>query len=155
MASRKMKYPETDSFVFYNRNPKGRITGDCAFRAISTALDQDYNKTVMEMAQMMCETGYSLNDSKGIDKYLKSKGWRKCKQPKKEDNRKYTGSEWCKWISINNKNGEIGNVVCHIGSHHVVAIKPTDHGDGFYRRYKIHDIWDSSDGCVGNYWVKE
>ena len=152
MASRKMKYPETDSFVYYNRNPRGRITGDCVFRAFSTALDQDYNQTVMEMAQLMCETGYALNDSKGADRYLQNKGWIKCSQPRKADNTKYTGKEWCKWLSDNYKNGEIGNIVCHIGGHHMVVIKPVDGSRGCY---KIHDIWNSSHGCIGNYWVKK
>lgn len=64
MATRQQKYPDTDTFHYYNANPKNRITGGCAFRAISTALNQDYNQTVMEMAELMCKTGYAQT---GID----------------------------------------------------------------------------------------
>ena len=35
---REDKFKDTATFHYYNANPKNRITGDCAFRAISTAL---------------------------------------------------------------------------------------------------------------------
>lgn len=144
----------TETFMFYNRNPKNKNTNDCVIRAISTALDKDYNETLIEMAELSCKTGYMLNDKKGIDKYLSNKGWIKQKQPRKSDNKKYTGQEWCKWLSINYKNGELGNIICNIGGHHIVAIKPTFSEDGFNCRYKVHDTWNSTYKCVGNYWVK-
>lgn len=136
------KYPDTKYFHYYNANPKNRITGDCAFRAISTALGQDYNKTVMEMAELMCKTGYAMNDSKGENKYMESKGWVRYKQPRKNDNTKYTGKEFCKMV----QSGIIKHkrILAHIGGHHVVAIV-----DG-----KVWDIWNSTDGTIGNYWVK-
>lgn len=136
MASRKIKHPDTETFKYYNANPKGRITGDCTFRAICTALDQSWEQTVMEMAELSCETGYAINDTKGIAKYMELKGWIKNKQPRKSDNTKYTGAEFAKLFK--------GTCVANIGGHHVVCIK-----DG-----KIHDTWDSTDGCIGNYWVK-
>ena len=71
---REDKFKDTATFHYYNANPKNRITGDCAFRAISTALEQDYNQTVMEMAETMCKTGYALNDAKGEEKYTRSRG---------------------------------------------------------------------------------
>lgn len=134
--SREQKYPDTKTFKFYNANPKNRITGDCTFRAICTALGQTWEQTVMEMAELSCKTGYALNDTKGIAKYMELKGWTKMKQPRKSDNTKYTGKEFCKVFK--------GTCVANIGGHHVVCIK-----DG-----KVHDIWDSTDGCIGNYWVK-
>ena len=145
------RFPDTDTFVYFNANPKNRITGDCAFRAISTAMNQDYKETIMEMASMACETGYAINDPKGIEKYLKSKGWIKHSQPRKDDNTKYTGDEWCKHISINKFKG---NIIANIGSHHIACIKPTYSGSGFNDRYKIHDIWNCGYRCVGNYWTK-
>lgn len=137
MASRQQKYPDTDTFHYYNANPKGRLTEDCTFRAISTALNQDYNKTVIEMAEMMCKTGYALNGSKGEELYLASKGWHKHKQPRHSDNTKYTGKEFCREFK--------GTCVAHIGGLHIVCIK-----DG-----KVYDTWNSTDGCIGNYWAKE
>ena len=136
MANRKEKYPDTETFKYYNANPKNRITGDCVFRAIALALEQTWEQTVMEMAKLSCENGYALNDTKGIAKYMESKGWIKCKQPRKSDNTKYTGKEFCKFFR--------GTCVANIGGHHTVCIK----------NGKVHDIWDSTDGSIGNYWIK-
>ena len=138
MTTRQEKYPDTDTFTFYNANPKNRLTGDCTFRAISTAMNQDYNKTVMDMASMMCETGYVINGSKLEEKYMLSKGWVKHHQPKHPDGKKYTGRQFCKEYSK-------GTYVAHIGGHHIVCIK-----DG-----KVLDTWDSTRKCVGIYWTKE
>ena len=115
MASRQQKYPDTETFKFYNANPKGRITGDCTFRAICTALDQTWEQTVMEMAELSCKTGYAINDTKGIVKYMELKGWTKMKQPRKANNTKYTGEEFCKIFK--------GTCVANIGGNHVVCIK--------------------------------
>lgn len=137
MASRTVKYPNTSTFVNYNANPKGRITGDCTFRAIATALEQTWEETVMEMAELSCKTGYAINDNKGIAKYMELKGWKKMKQPRKKNNTKYTGNEFCKMFK--------GTCVANIGGHHIVCIK----------NGKVYDTWDSTEGCIGNYWVKE
>lgn len=146
---RQDKYPETSCFHYYNANPKGKITTDCVIRAITTALEQDYNKTVMELAEMQCKTGYDDGDKKLYDKYLQSKGWVKHPQPRKADNTKYTGKEFCK--EIDHDIMFVGkNVVANIGGHHIVCIKETKEL-GFH---KVHDIWDSTGGCIGNYWTK-
>lgn len=136
MASRQQKYPDTKTFHYYNANPKGRITADCVARAVCTALEQDYVETVREMVDLQIKTGYEYTDKKCIEKYMELKGWKKVKQPRKSDNTKYTGKEFCKIFK--------GTCVANIGGNHVVCIK-----DG-----KVHDIWDSTDGCIGNYWVK-
>jgi hypothetical protein len=138
--TREEKYPETTTFHYYNANPKNRITGDCTFRAICTALEQSWEQTVMEMAELSCKTGYAINDNKGIERYLKEKGWVKHSQPKKSNNKKYTGKEFCKKIADKNV-----RYVCNIGGHHIVAVI----------NGKVNDIWDSTDGCIGNYWTKE
>lgn len=88
---RRKKYPDTDTFHYFNANPKNRITGDCSFRAISTALMQDYNKTVMEMAELMCKTGYAMNDAKGEEKYLASKGGSSTRSREKRTERNTLG----------------------------------------------------------------
>ena len=130
MMKRKDKYPETASFIYHNQNPKNKITADCVIRAVSLALDQDYNETIKEMCNLMIKTGYAYNDDKGIDAYLKEKHWIKNKQLRHEDNTKYTGDQFATWLSLNFPRGEIGNVFCNIGSHHVVCFKPTFHGEG-------------------------
>ena len=93
---------------------------------------------------------YALNDTKGEAKYLQLKGWTKCKQPKKPDGTKYTGREFC--ALLNNDISMVGKrVIAHIGGHHVVCIKEVDDRRGYF---KIHDTWNSTDGCIGNYWIK-
>ena len=150
MATRQEKYPETKTFIYYNANPKNRITGDCTFRAVCTGLEQSWEQTVMEMAELSCRTGYAINDNKGIERYLKEKGWIKHSQPRKANNTKYTGKEFCKLL---NKDAlAVGKkIIANIGGHHIVCIKETD---GLHGTFKVHDTWDSTDGCIGNYWTK-
>lgn len=133
-----MKMPQnTNAFEFYNANPKGKKTTDCVTRAICTALDQSYEQTVKELVELWLKTGYEMSEPICFGKYLVSKGWKKQKQPRKRDNKKYTGNEFVKIFK--------GTCVANIGGHHVVCIK----------NGKILDIWDSADGCIGNYWTKE
>ena len=148
------KYRNTDTFKFVNVNPKNRITGDCVFRAFTLAMDQDYNQTVMEMAELMCKTGYAMDDTKGEEKYLALKGWTKLPQPRHSDGTKYTGREFCKVIQKHLADSRVKvyagisispNIIAHIGGNHTVAIM-----DGY-----VCDIWDSTDGCIGNYWIKK
>ena len=89
---------------------------------------------------MQIKTGYEYTDSKCIEKYLASKGWVKHKQPRKADNTKYTGEEFCKKLANKNE-----RYICNIGGHHIVAIVDK----------KVNDIWDSTYKCIGNYWTKE
>lgn len=134
---RQDKYPDTDTFHYHNENPKGRITGDCSYRAIATATGIDYNEVVKGLAEIHCKTGYEPTEGKGLDAYAKSIGWVKNPQPRKADGTKYTGAEFCKIFK--------GICFANIGGHHMVCIK--DH--------KVWDIWDSTDGCIGNYWTKK
>lgn len=145
---REDKYPNTETFQYYNANPKNRITTDCVLRAVCTALQQDYITTLREMTEVQCKTGYSMDCNEGINKYLESKGWYKCSQPRKSDNTKYTGEEFCRALSqhrvLQECRADKHHIIANIGSHHIVAII----------NYKVHDIWNSTDGCIGNYWVK-
>lgn len=142
---RQEKYPNTSTFHYYNANPKNKITGDCWCRAICTALEIPYNQVVMEMAELHCKTGKDCP----IDEYLKLKGWVKHKQPRKTDNTKYTGSEFCQELNSNIMAVGI-KVIANIGGHHIVCIKE-DEIEGLH---KIHDIWNSTGKCIGNYWIK-
>ena len=140
MASRKEKYPDTKTFHYYNANPKNRITGDCRIRAIAVACEVPYNQVVMDLARIQCETGYDQTANQGISILMKEYGWVKHKQPRKTDNTKYTGKEFCKLLADKNT-----RYIANIGGHHIVAIV----------NGKVNDTWDSTDGCIGNYWTKE
>lgn len=150
---REEKYPDTETFHFYNANPKGKYTTDCVIRAISVATDIPYEAVLREMAEQQIRTGYDMSETKAIEKYLKTKGWRKQPQPRKEDNTKYTGEEFCQLLSVNERKG-FGNVIANIGGHHIVAIVPSCMGDGINDRFKVYDTWNSTGGCIGNYWIK-
>ncbi len=139
---RQDRFPETDTFHFYNANPRGRLTTDCYVRAICTALDKPYNLVVMEMADMQGKTGYDVSDTKLIDKYLKSKGWEKQTQPRKADGTKYTGAEFCEMVK-HNRHEYPPQIIANIGGHHIVAIMFG----------QVYDTWDCTKKCIGNYWV--
>lgn len=145
---RQDKYPETKTFHFFNANPKNRITGDCVTRALCTALNIPYNVCVMEQAETQCKTGYDNATAQGIHYYLKDKGWVKHPQPRKPDGTKYTGVEWCEKLN-KDKWFKGKSIVANIGGHHTVCIKEVN------GKFKVHDHWDSTDGCIGNYWTKE
>lgn len=53
----------------------------------------------MELAEMQCKTGFASNSNELIDRYLQANGWKRCKQPKKENGKKYTGHEFCLKLS--------------------------------------------------------
>lgn len=146
--TRQQKYPETKTFHWHNENPKGRITGDCRIRAIATATGMEYNNVVLALALIQMETGYDQCTNQGIDILMDVLGWKKQKQPRKPNGKKYTGKEFCKVQQKGvSENGIVisPRIFCNIGGHHEVAIV-----DG-----KVWDIWDSTGGCIGNYWVKE
>lgn len=142
---------DTNTFHFYNENPKDNRTGDCVVRAIGLATELGWD----EAYKSLCKYGYKKklmpNDKQCYDKWLQENGWVKHKQPRKWDNTKYTGIEFCK-LQQNYAGSYVHDgvvlsdrIIAHIGGHHLVAIV-----DG-----KINDIWYSQDGCIGNYWTKE
>lgn len=145
--TRQQKYPDTSTFHYHNQNPRNRITTDCVIRAISTATEIPYNRVVMELTELQCKTGYDDGDAKLYELYLKQEGFIKQKQPRKADNTKYTGAEFCKALQSDYGYviGKDIRIVAHIGGGHIVAIV-----DG-----KVWDIWNCTYKTIGNYWVKE
>ena len=143
---RQDRYPETQWFHYFNANPKGRITGDCTFRAIAVAMDKTWDWIVLDMASAAIKHKYSPNDAKGIAEYLKMQGWTKHPQPRRDTGKKYTGKQFCEWLERNYKGDT--PVIANIGGHHIVCIRK------WQGKWRIWDIWDSSDKCVGNFWMK-
>lgn len=140
---REEKYQNTKTFTFYNANPKNRITGDCVIRALCTAMNEPYEKVYRELFEFSMQKKYMLNDKKCYEKWLESKGWVKKAQPRKSDNTKLTGKEFCEMAQQYTFNYP-SRMIAKIGGHHIVAIV-----DG-----KVQDIWNSTSGCIGNYWVE-
>ena len=148
---RSERYQDTPTFHYYNANPKNRLTCDCWLRAVCTGLNEPYNDVLKEMVEVHIETGYEMSSDKAIERYLEKKGWKKCKQPRKWDNSKYTGKEFCEQLQddpyefIGPKSIKNTRLIINIGGHHMAAIV-----DG-----QINDIWDSSSKYVGNYYIKK
>ena len=158
MATRETKYPDTKTFHFYNANPKNRITGDCTERALCTALDISWEECVKGMMEVSIKTKYAYGCKEVIDKYLALHGFEKMKQPRKSDNTKYTGEDFCRAINAGRiLKGYTGSIVAMIGSHHIVCIKKVEDltTKDWKKIYKVCDIWNSTRNCIGNYWIKE
>ena len=136
MSSRKEKYPDTTTFHYHNQNPKGRITGDCTYRALSYATRMNYNDVVLELAYIHIETGYC--DDKMVEIFLKKHGWKKMSQPRKINGKKYTVEDF-----VNTYRTDV--YIIQMAGH----ISVVEYG-------KNIDIWDcvKYGGCVGNYYVK-
>ena len=148
---RRLKYPDTDTFHFHNANPKEKLTTDCVIRAICTVLEIPYVQVVMELAKLQCETGLDDGDDKLYNKYMKSKGWVKVKCPRKDDNKRYTGTEFCRRLmhpiyseELNLPYCDAHRILAHIGAHHIVAIVSG----------QVWDTWNSTSGAIGQVWVK-
>lgn len=148
----KRKIPnDTYYFSYVNANPKNKKTGDCVIRALAVAMNKTWDEILTYLYQYAMKYKQMLNDDILYKKYLKDQGWIMLKQPRKHDNTKYTGREFCEELqegTIFEIDGyevaEWNNVIAHIGGHHVVAII-----DG-----KIVDTWNSANGCIGNIWIK-
>lgn len=151
MAIRKT-LSDTKTFKFYNANPKDKRSSDCVLRAIATATGKSWDEVLDDLVTIAHKYKEMPDNPKCYGKYLESLGFEKMAQPRHSDNTKYTGSEFCNYCSTNYTNGE--KIVAHIGGHHIVAIVPTYEGDGINDRYKVLDIWNSTDGSIGNYWIK-
>ena len=63
---RKAHYPETSTFHWYNANQKGKLDGDCVFRAMATVLDTTWEEVVRDMCEMSIKTGYCIKGRKNI-----------------------------------------------------------------------------------------
>lgn len=146
--TRAEKYKDTETFHYYNANPKGKIAADCVIRGLCTALEQSWEDTYKELVEIGLKHKLMINEKACYEKYLALKGWKKHKQPRKEDNTKYTGREFCKELMRYDSRIESGedmhHIFAHIGGHHVVAIISG----------QVYDHWNSTGGCIGNYWTK-
>ena len=136
----KRKIPaNTAYFTYHDANPKNKCTGDCVIRAISTAMNLTWEEVSENLFKYMMKYKQMMSDPKCYTKYLEDNGWIKCSQPKKVNNTKYTGEEFCDRIASSKY-----VYICHIGSHHLTVIKDN----------KVMDTWNCSRDKVGVYWKK-
>lgn len=112
------------SWKYYNPNPRSNLVGDCVIRALSLALNQDWDETYLGVTAK----GYELKDMPSSNTiwtaYLKSKGFKAYIIPN-ECPICYTVEEFC-------RDNPKGLFVLATGAHVITCI------DGDY-----YDTWDS------------
>lgn len=128
-------------FKFHNVNPKNRRTGDCSTRALVEVLDIGYTEALKLQCEVAAQSCYGVTDKQVMEKALKRYHWKKMKQPRKEDGKKYKVKELDEIIS--QKQIDKGVLVTIAGHHTCVK--------GHY----ILDTWNCGDYTVRNYYVKE
>ena len=122
-------------FIEKNRNPLKKRVGDCVVRALSSVLDEDWDKVYLGI---MAE-GYAAKDIPTADyvwgNYLRSKGYYRMAIPNTCPNC-YSVRDFC-------KEHPRGRYVLGTGTHAVAVI------DGNYI-----DTWDSGDQVPTYYWKR-
>lgn len=123
------------AFHFINPNPNNNNTGDCAVRAISMAMDQDWNKTYLDLCFKGFEFKVMPSNKRVLTEYLKENGWHRYIIPDTCPSC-YTVKDFC---------GEYfrGTYILCSESHAVAVI------DGDY-----WDTWNSGDEFPIYYWTK-
>lgn len=145
---------ETSTFHFFNANPKGNRSADCVIRALSTATGKTWDDVLSDLTEIALKYKLMPNEKKCYERYLKDLGWTKENQPRKDDNTKYTGREFCELLDAEyceyelDYHGSTDTVIARIGGHHIVCIKLHDYD------HKVFDTWNSTAGCIGNFWTK-
>lgn len=118
----------------YNANPRRRRTGDCAIRAICTALDMDWDSAYVGVAY----TGFLEADMPSANsvwrKYLKRMGFRK----------QFVDDHELQYYSVENfcEDHPRGTYILALDGHVVAVI------DGYY-----YDTWDSGEEEPIYYWI--
>lgn len=130
------KYKNTKCFTYTNPNPLCNVTADCVFRAFSIAFEKDWELMATLLSAYTIPIGGTATSKEFYEKFLDELGIKKQKQPRLANGKKLTGEAFCKAHPT-------GIYLAHIGGHHIVCIR-----DG-----AIHDTWNSSRKCIGNYWI--
>ena len=113
-------------FIKYNANPVKNIVGDCVIRAISKAIDTDWETVYLEIAVLGLNM-YDMPTSNNVwETYLWHRGFRRFNIPDTCPDC-YTVKEFC-------YDNPRGTFVLGTGSHAIAVI------DGNY-----YDTWDSGD----------
>lgn len=123
-------------YIFVNQNPQNKLVGDCTIRAISTALNQEWQETYIGL---LIE-GYIMYDMPSANRvwgnYITQKGFKRQVLPT-ECPTCYTVKDFC-------DEHPHGTYILAISGHVVAVI------DGNY-----YDTWDSGDENPIYYWERK
>ena len=124
------------AFVEWNPNPVGRRVGDCAVRAVSKALDTDWETAYA----MIAVNGFSMGDMPSSDSVwgatLREHGFYRVNLPDQCPDC-YTVNDFC-------RDHPKGTYVLGLGGHVVTVVD----GD-------LYDSWDSSTEIPQFVWYRE
>ena len=142
---------DTMYFNYCQMNPKNKSVGDCVVRSIALAMEKEWDQVYNDLCRIGFKYKLMPNSDGCYERYLKDNGWVRCKQPRKEDNTKYTGKEFCEWLDKELERNHINknSIIISIGSHHLSCVCY-----GNISGFTINDTWDCSNNCVGKYWTK-
>lgn len=123
-------------FKFYNPNPHGRLVGDCVVRAVSKALDQDWDTTYLDLSiQGLIVKDLFSNDAVWGAVLRKNKFCRELVSADCPDC--YTVNDFCHDFPQ-------GIYVLGTGTHAITVV------DGDY-----YDTWPSGNEIVIYYWKRK
>ena len=122
-------------YSYFNPNPFGRRVGDCAVRAVSAALGQEWEKTYIDLCIQGFLVGDLPNSNAVLDIYLKKNNFKRYTLPDCPDC--YTVNDFC-------RQNPSGVFVLGTGTHVVAVI------DGCYR-----DAWDSGNEIIMYFYRKD
>lgn len=120
----------------YNPNPQGKRTGDCVVRAISKALNQDWERTYIELSLQGFMMSDLLSSNAVWGAYLKGKGFTREVIPN-ECADCYTVERFCEEYPE--------GVYLLAISGHLACVE-----DGV-----LYDAWDSTQEVPVYYWYKK
>ena len=123
-------------YVYYNPNPTGRNVGDCAIRAISKALNVDWEEAFMLVAKNAYLMGDMPSSNSVWGALLRQNGFYRTTIPDSCPDC-YTAEEFC-------LDHPKGTFVLGFGSHVATVV------DG-----NLYDSWDSSHEIPQYYWYRK
>lgn len=122
--------------IFRNPNPsKSTKSGDCVIRAISIALDMDWD----EVYKDLCTLGFQLkrmpNDAENYRTYLTNCSYRRTGISNRKGSKRPTVESFA-------KDHKQGTYILEVANH-IVTVR-----DGHF-----YDTWDCSEKCLYGYWT--
>lgn len=123
-------------FVSYNPNPMARRIGDCAVRAVSIAIGEDWDLTYLLIALAGMRMGTMMEDNDAWGSVLRQHGFVRAVIPNTCPDC-YTVADFC-------RDHPKGTFVLGAEKHAVCAVD----GDWI-------DIWNSADETVLFYWYRK
>ena len=123
-------------YIYYNPNPTGRNVGDCAIRAISKALNVDWEEAFMLVAKNAYLMGDMPSSNSVWGALLRQNGFYRTTIPDSCPDC-YTAEEFC-------QDHPKGTFVLGFGSHVATVV------DG-----NLYDSWDSSHEIPQYYWYRK